>query len=214
MIPPARPAIAMDSASVRATADAPPPLALVADESVLLSGLRAGNVETFAAVVRLHFTGLCGYAYRYVGDPAVVEELVQDVLLRVWERRVEINVRQSLKAYLYAATRNAALNYAKHERAAERTRRHAAERHGAVGVASRAPAADDAVRVADLAAALDRAVSRLPARCRETYLLRWRHGLSYAEIAHVMRTAPKTVEVQIGIALKALRRELVDWVSG
>jgi len=69
------------------------------------------------------------------------------------------------------------------------------------------------LRAAELAAAIERAIAQLPPRCREAYLLRRQHHLSYAEIARVMGIAPKTVEIQIGAALKALRASLADWLA-
>jgi RNA polymerase sigma-70 factor (ECF subfamily) len=54
-------------------------------------------------------------------------------------------------------------------------------------------------------------VEALPPRCRQAFLLRRQHGLSYAEIAQVMGIAPKTVEVQIGAALRTLRARLAHF---
>jgi RNA polymerase sigma-70 factor (ECF subfamily) len=59
-----------------------------------------------------------------------------------------------------------------------------------------------------LIAAVHEAVGELPPRCRQAFLLRRQHGLSYGEIAQVMGIAPKTVEVQIGAALRILRARL------
>jgi RNA polymerase sigma-70 factor, ECF subfamily len=174
--------------------------------------IQAGDEAAFEALFREHYHGLCVFAARLVASDAIAEELVQDVLLRVWEQRERLHVTGSVPAYLYGAVRNQALGHLRHERV---ERKWLAHPGGSRPPAPSSGAAntDERVRAAELAAAIERALAQLPPRCREAYLLRRQHHLSYAEIARVMGIAPKTVEIQIGAALKALRTSLADWLA-
>jgi RNA polymerase sigma-70 factor (ECF subfamily) len=180
-------------------------------DAAWLERIRAGDAGAFEVLFREHYHGLCLYAARLVASDAVAEELVQDVLLRIWQQRERWTVTGTVAAYLYGAVRNEALGHLRHAKVERKWQeRRAADPHPAF---SQAHQADELVRGAELAAAIDRAIAHLPARCREAYLLRRQHHLSYAEIAGVMNVTPKTVEIHIGAALKALRASLAEWLA-
>jgi RNA polymerase sigma-70 factor (ECF subfamily) len=179
-------------------------------DAMLVERVRAGEESAFEIVVRTYGPGLVGFAARIVGSPAAAEELVQDVFLRVWARRAELAVRDTLKTYLYRAVRNAALNRRREVQSAERgleaLRRQAAvegerDAGGGSGV-------ERTVQQAELVAAVRRAIAELPERCRLTFTLVRDRGLSYAEAAAVMGVSVKTVDAQLAKAIRALRESL------
>jgi RNA polymerase sigma-70 factor, ECF subfamily len=173
--------------------------------------IQAGDPAAFEALFREHYHGLCLFAARLVGSDAIAEELVQDVLLRVWQQREQWTVTGTVAAYLYGAVRNQALGHLRRAKVERKWQeRREVDPHPAFG---QVPQADESVRGAELAAAIERAISHLTPRCREAYLLRRQHHLSYAEIADVMHVTPKTVEIHIGAALKALRASLAEWLA-
>jgi len=129
------------------------------------------------------------------------EELVQDVMFKVWERREHLAMGDELKTYLYRATRNHALNL---------LRRRRLERLWQAMLPREEPsvAAEEPDDSSELERAVRAAIDALPDRCREVFLLSREHGLSYAAIAATMGISVKTVETQMGRALKALRFSL------
>lgn len=177
------------------------------DDELILR-IRAGDETAFDALVREHYNGLCLFAARMLDSRAVAEEVVQDVLLRIWQQRAQWHVHSSVAAYLYTAVRNQALNCARRERLLQRWQHSSMLELDIADGSLAAPDADERIREEEIAEALERAVQELPPRCRETFILRRQHHMSCAEIARVMQIAPKTVEIQIGIALKSLRRKL------
>ena len=194
----------------RSTMDAPDS---PSPDRELVARIRAGDEHAFEAVFRTHYDGLCRFAAGIVGSDAEAEELAQEMLLRIWRQREDLMIAGSLPAYLYAAIRNGALNRLRRGRAEQRwrdqvTREGDVPHHGGAEPAR----ADDDLRSTELAAAIERAVDELPPRRRQAYVLRRQHHLSYAEIAAVMEIAPKTVEIQIGAALKTLRQKLAEWL--
>lgn len=172
----------------------------------LLDRLRAGQEEAFEVIFRTHYAQLVGLAEAILRARAPAEDAAQDVMLELWRRREQIVVETSLRAYLVRATRNRALNQLRHQRVAERVRPEALGQ-------STAPSADRDFAEKELEAEVKRAVSDLPERCREVFELSRVHGLTYAEIAGVLSISVKTVETQMGKAIRVLRERLAPWLS-
>ena len=167
--------------------------------------IRRGDPAAFEALFRAHYEALCGFAARYTDSNAIAEELVQDVFARVWTDRARWPAPRNRKAYLFTAVRNRALN-AGRRRQLEQDWVEAeilgAEAPDDVAADDPAPRREDP----DALAHLERAVASLPERCRLVMHLRWREGMSYADIAGVMGITAKGVENQLARGLRALRR--------
>ena len=174
----------------------------------LLARLRHGDRDAFDAVFRAQYAGLVGAAERVVGERAVAEELAQDVMLELWRRRESLTVDESLRAYLLRAARNRALNHVRHERMKVRTAPRAA------GETVTQPDAPANAAEAEMEAALREAVAALPGRCREVFELSRGQGLRYVEIAAVLGISVKTVEAQMGKALRVLRERMAPFLPG
>lgn len=172
----------------------------------LLHRLRQGDRDAFDAVFRAHYATLVGVAERVVGERAVAEELGQDVMLELWRRHGTLVVDGSLRAYLVRAARNRALNHVRHERMKVRTAPRAA------GETVTLPEAPSNLVEAELDTAVREAVGALPERCREVFELSRGQGLRYAEIASVLGISVKTVEAQMGKALRVLRERLAPFL--
>jgi RNA polymerase sigma-70 factor, ECF subfamily len=178
-----------------------------ASEDAWVARLRADDVAAFTEIYVTYVPRLATYAYSYVRDAVIAEELVHDVLASVWEGRARLQVHASFAAYLYGAVRFAALKLARDTSVRDRyvsvamgeDARQVVEAHDV----------DDEARVWERRrAAILGAVDQLPSRCREAFLLRWRDELSYADIASVMGISVKTVEMQMTAAVKRLRARL------
>lgn len=167
----------------------------------------------FELLFRTHRARLVSFARRYVDCPDLAEEVVAEVFLRVWMQgtcrtgRCELPVR-----YLFVAVRNQALKARRHQKVAERWRTAATAQPHAPAMSQPPAAPDRELEVAELAHAVDEAVSRLPERCRRAYLLHRQEGLSQAAVAEIMGISVRTVETQLGKATKALRHSLAPWL--
>ena len=173
------------------------------DLQALTRRIREGDAAAFEVVFRAHYAELCAFVRAHVGSTAIAEELVQDVLLHVWHGRAQLDPHQSLRQYLYRAARNHTINYLKRRRVEDRSLHDTAT----LPLPSSA-ATDDEVRTHELAHAIDQAVASLPERCRVIFVMSRENGLSYSAIAEVLGISVKTVETQMGRALKALRAQL------
>ena len=166
--------------------------------------IRRGDESAFEDMFRAYYPQLCRFAAEYVDSESHARDLVQDVFLRIWDRRADWMVRRSLKAYLYQAVRNRALNHVR-----QQDTRHDIEDDLEYTTDRTEPrTAADACHENRLSKEANEAIDDLPERRRMAFLLHRRHGFTYKEIASIMDITPKTVENQIGRALKSLRETL------
>lgn len=171
-----------------------------------VSRIRRGDREAFRDLFSAYYGELCAFAANYVSSMDRARDVVQNVFLTLWEHRADWTLHTSLKSYLYQAVRNRALNTARNRT----TRQQAYDAHRRHHpTATRRTAADQA-HYHQLADAIQRAIDQLPPRRRMVFLLHRRHDLTYAEVGQVMGITRKTVENQIGRALKFLRARLSE----
>ncbi|MBO2009248.1 sigma-70 family RNA polymerase sigma factor [Hymenobacter negativus] len=164
---------------------------------------RTDEAAWMEAVFREFYAPLGQVIYRVVPDRAAVEDLLQDVLLRLWQGRAELPELQSHRAYLTRAALNAALRYQ------QRGQRQVAwEAAPAEVVPTASPDALAALHHADTETAVAAALDLLPPQCRTVFELSRYEELSYQQIAETLEISPKTVENQMGKALRVLRGAL------
>jgi RNA polymerase sigma-70 factor (ECF subfamily) len=168
-----------------------------------LEAVRAGDTRAFAEAFDATFPVIRVFLYRYTQSVATAEELAQDVFVELWEERARVEIRTSLRTYLFVKARNKALNHLRHEELGRRW----ADEVVAEGERSRDDA-DWAAREGEIAEAVVDALEALPPRMRQIFLLHRTKALSYSEIASKLGVTAKTVETQIFRALKSLRRRL------
>jgi RNA polymerase sigma-70 factor (ECF subfamily) len=177
-------------------------------DHVLWEQIRAGAGAAFALLFERYYDALCAFASMYTASHAEAEEVAEDVFVRLWEQRARLYIRDSLKSYLYTATRNRALNRVRHEQAELRWIDEASQVGNVPGMGQAGSAVDDTLQAQEFARAIETAVSHLPARCQQVFRLHRQHGLTYTQIAEVLEISAKTVENLLGRSLKRLRLEL------
>jgi RNA polymerase sigma-70 factor, ECF subfamily len=159
----------------------------------------------FEAAFRQHYGVLCNYACTYLRDRDEAEEIVQSVFLAFWEKRHSLEVHTSVKAYLFSMVRNASLNLI--------TRKKMQEKYAQEKLLT-AQSADNnqPVESDELAQRIAAALQKLPEQCRVIFTMSRFEELKYAEIAAELNLSVKTVENQIGKALKIMREQLRDYL--
>ena len=179
----------------------------ILDSKELFERLRRGDETAFDALFRDWYPSLVRASESIVRSRAIAEEIVQDVLLELWRRRESLVHNSSPQAYLFQSTRNRSLNHLRHERVVKEGEPFA-KRPEAAEPMAHAEMVEDEMQVA-----VRRAVAGLPDRCREIFELSRVHGLKYTEIAEALEISVKTVEAQMGKALRILREALAPWIS-
>ncbi len=177
------------------------------DEKYLISGLRSKNKIVFDFVFNYYYSGLCAYARRWVTDPDVAEDLVQDFFVRLWMNRSNPEITSSLKSYLFTSVKNRSINYLKHNKVKEQYGRHVLETK-----ADHQESEGWEFTEPELTELIERGMEKLPPRCREIFILSRFEGKDNGKIAEMLGLSKRTVELQISNALKTLRTELKDYL--
>lgn len=179
-------------------------------DAELVRRIRAGDERALEQVFHSYYSGMCTFVRRYVHAPDIAEELVQDVFFKLWSKRETLSEIDALRTYLFRAARNTALNHLRRKKLENAWE----EQEAARGEPLTTSATDDDASTDEVARAVNEAVARLPMRCREIFLMSRQGGLTYSEIATRLGISVKTVETQMGRALKALRVSLASFRGG
>lgn len=180
------------------------------DTDVLVQRVRAGDERAFEGIFRAHYGSLCAFVNTLVHSRETAEEVVQSVFLKIWIQREQWTVRGNVRAYLFGAVRNQALNQLKRGQMERAWAEDAVADEGILELHGTLPDPAAAVEAEDMTRAVHQAIDQLPPRARMAVQLRWEGQLKHSEIAEVMGISVKGVENQLSRALEALRRLLPD----
>jgi len=126
--------------------------------------------------------------------------VVQQVFVDLWVKREKLSVEYSIKSYLFQAVKNRAIDQL-------RQNKNNVQISDAISEMAQT-SFHDIVEEVELNDRINKSINLLPQKCREIFLMSRFESLKYTEIAEKLNISVKTVEMQIGIALKKLREEL------
>jgi len=172
----------------------------------LIPLLLAGDESTFESVYKHFLRPLHVYAIAIMKDEDRAEGMVQNVFLKLWDKKERLSFSGSLQAYLYGAVYHECLNYLRHEKVKIKHQQHVVYTRGNNGEEN------GNMELMDLREKLAVALNELPEKCRTIFQLSRFEELKYQEIADRLQISIKTVEAQMGKALKILRVKLVDFL--
>lgn len=143
---------------------------------------------------------LLQFARSFVLSPEVAEEVVSDVLMKVWENRRQLEEINNLKVYLYVSTKNTALKYLLKQQ------KQVAITIDELNVEVQSPYNDpeQLMVTAEMSKKIEQAILSLPPRCKLIYKLIREDGLRYREVAEILNISIKTIDNQLAIALKKI----------
>ncbi len=165
------------------------------------------GLNTFESFFKKNFQPACLIAYRYIDDRSVVEDLVQESFITLWEKRNEIKITTKLEAYLFATIRNRTISYLRGVKIKSVEIEKA--------ILELKDANDETInKDEELAIRINKAIEKLAPKCKEIFLLAYVKKLSYQEIADQLSVSKNTVKTQMGIAYRILRQELKEFYLG
>jgi RNA polymerase sigma-70 factor (ECF subfamily) len=176
-----------------------------AEDKELYFKLRDGDERAFQFLFRKYYPAMCSFARQILNDSELAEEIVQDMFVKIWEKRETLNIETSVKHYFFRSVRNHCLNQLQHEKI---------KKQYASKVMESAQQEIDPGQYyveVDLIQRIERSIDSLPPKRQEIFRLSREQGLKYKEIAETLNISVKTVEAQMGLALKYLRDELKDF---
>jgi len=177
------------------------------DDKALFKKITDGDVKAFEALFHAYYGNLCRFASGIISDNEMAEEIVQNLFVKLWEKRTQIEVETSVKNYLYRAVKNQCINFIKHNNI-KIDHLQNIQTEKAVQIQP-----DEIFLELELAKKIEQSIQSLPVKRREIFILSREEGLKYTEIAQKLNISLKTVEAQMGLAIKTLREKLKNHIS-
>lgn len=172
------------------------------NQFTLIEGLRKGNEGAYGYLVEHYHNRLCVYANSLIRDDLLAEDIVQNVFIQVWEKRIQLKHDFSLENYLYKSVHNKFIDqYRKGKAVMELEKKYIAALEMAVEE-------KDEIQEQKILNILFEAIQELPPKCKQVFLLSKKEGLTNIEISEYLNVSKKTVEGQITKAFGILREKL------
>lgn len=177
------------------------------EEQSINALLAKRDESAFEQVFKTYYKNLHAYALTMVKDEDQAEECVQQVFYKLWERSESLSFSGSIAAYLYRAVHNESLNYLKHLKVRSNHQMHVVHR-----MKNEADHGSGKMMTRELETRFKEALNDLPEQCRTIFQMSRFEELKYREIADKLDISVKTVENQMGKALKILRAKLIEFL--
>ena len=172
-------------------------------DNEIIRRIRNGDKGEFESLFRSSYVSLVRYAKTLIKDHDYAEEIVQDLFFRLWQDKGRLNIESTLNGYLFRAVHNKCLHQIEHNRVVER---HVEEMLNRQTENQESPS--DILNYKELQEKIARILERLPEKCGKIFTMSRFEGLKYTEIAEKLSVSVKTVEANMGRALKEFRKEL------
>lgn len=167
-------------------------------DAEIIRGLKDGDPQAMGLLYKLHWKALYISAYNVLKDKVVCEDIIQELFIRIWNKREELNITTSLQAYLSAATR-----YEVYRRLREHKKFEPIVDEMVSALAG--GALQDILELKELESHISSAVDTLSPKCRNVYILSRNEQLSHKEIAGRLNISTNTVRNHLTHALHHLR---------
>jgi RNA polymerase sigma-70 factor (ECF subfamily) len=172
------------------------------DNKRLLQHLRNGNEIAYTYLVEIYYEKLCDYASNLARDNFRSEDIVQNVFIRMWKQREKLSFNISIKSYLYKSVYNEFVDQYRKDIAIT-----ALEKKYIEDINFNIESSDNN-ETERLIALVEKEIERLPPKCKETFLLNKKEGLTYVEIAEFQQVSVGTVEKQMNKAFGLIRNKI------
>lgn len=177
---------------------------MFSNEKKLIKHLKKGNSLAYSYLVGLYYKELCNYATSLARDDFKSEDIVQNVIVRMWQQREKLNTNISIKNYLYKSVYNEFIDqYRKDLSISVLERKYIEVLDSFIEVKEE----NETKRLITL---VEKEIEQFPNKCKETFLLSKKNGLTYREIADYQNVSVNTVEKQMVKAFSILRKKLKD----
>ena len=177
------------------------------NELELFDRIKQGDKLAFETLFRLYYKSLCVFSHRIVKDAVTAEELIQDILYHLWDKRESLVLNTSIKSYLFKSAYNNSLKHIRHMKIV-----HEHENYVKTGPEPGIQQPDNYAETGEIMHIIDQTLSSMPEKSQEIFKLNRYEGLKYQEIAEKMGISVKTVEAHMSSVLRLFRENLKDYL--
>ena len=164
--------------------------------------------KSFEELFKLFYERLLNFCIHFIKGKEVAEEIVSDVLLRIWEKRKELSHVLNLETYLFIMVKNQSINYTKQFSNYRFVYLDETGNHQLLNIND--PGKELERR--ELIFKMDQAIEKLPQQCKIIFSLIKEEGLKYKEVAQILDISPRTVETQLVRAMQKLDKILSPYI--
>lgn len=187
-------------------------MASIKDEQHLLNALKNGQESALDELFRSYYAYLCRAVFKVLPDKHIAEDIVQEVFYELWRKRDQLQIKQSVSAYLRRAAINKTLNYIRAKKVPVDD-----ETYLPIHLTNKTASAQQKLQADELKELINEAIGLLPERCRLIFTLSRHEEMSNKEIAANLNLSIKTIENQMTKALRLLKEALapylLSWIS-
>lgn len=174
------------------------------DDTELMERLREGDDLALKLIYDKYWTQLYTSAYNMLHDQPACQDIIQDLFINLWNKREQIEIKASLKSYLFASVRYEVYRQVRHGSVREEIFENIQDR-------LQTPSEYGNIEHRELLSFVNSIVNNLSEKCKVVYKLSREEQLSHKEIASKLSISPKTVENHLNKALRQLRTSLGLW---
>ena len=175
------------------------------EEKEILKRLSEGDKNVFEYIFKLYYEDISKYVFvRFIHDKEDTEDIVQNLFLKLWEKRDSLQNVNSIKSYLYKSAHNACINYFEHQAVKQKYKSDIEYRLKMMGFSDYESEDYD-----EKLSNVSKAIEELPEQTKKIFNLKYIEGLKYKEIAERLGISDKTVQTLIYRGLKHLRNKLI-----
>lgn len=177
------------------------------NKSVFINALIKGDTEAYTYLVDTYHHKLCIYANSLINNSFQAEDIVQNVFIKVWEHRKQLNIDYSLQNFLYKSVYNEFIDqYRKSQTSIKIEKIYVDYLNELVDDTNQ----EDTEKLISL---VKTAVNKLPPKCKEVFELSKTSGLTNIEISNHLNISIKTVEAQMTKGYKIIRSSIKEKVK-
>lgn len=173
------------------------------DEKQLIWQLRQSDKNAFTSLYEMYWRQVYNFSRLYLTNQSVAEEVVQEVFVRIWERRDLIKENENFKGLLFIITRNLIFN--RHKKSVNED----FYKMTVLSAMENSYNLEEEIEARNLSEYIDQLIEELPPRRREIFNLSRKEHKNYKEIAEILHISEKTVENQITEAIRYLKKNVL-----
>ena len=173
-------------------------------EKEIIDRIHDGDIDAFEILFKQYQKRLFQFIWHIVRSPEAADDILQNVFLKIWQGRKTWRLEASLSSYLFRSARNAAFNYLRDNKS-----------NHLLPLDDSQPDTSDPEQVYTESEVNDRVklcIDSLPPKCKSVFLMSRYEDLKYKQISDILEISIKTVENQMGRALRLLRECLKSFI--
>jgi len=166
----------------------------------------------FEHVFKTYYIRLYHYAFKFIRETTVSEDIVQEIFSNLWEKQFDLESESIVKAYLFRSVHNRCLNYINYKKITDKHHQIIHDKIALIELEYYNSDHGNAKSLFEMEIKIDEVISKLPIQCRRVFELSRQKRLKNGEIAIELNISVGVVEKHITRALKIMRKELKDYL--